>query len=304
MFIDMHVHTACRPLPPRPDGTNFASPEQLIEAYDQLGIERGVVLPEVNPECSYGTQSNEEIIDLCRRNDRFIPFCNMDPRFMTNMPDAPLGDILRHYKAQGCKGVGEVCANLPFLDPMVQNLFKHCQDAGMPLIFHIAPYVGGYYGLYDDPGLPQLEQCLQRFPELKLLGHSQPFWAEIAELETVGERVGRPPHAVEREGAVPKLMRKYPNLLGDLSAGSGHHALARDEDYAPKFLTEFQDRLFFGTDICAPSCPRRLVDLLIKFRDTGKVTAEVFEKVARENARRLLGLDRNQGENKPWCESA
>jgi hypothetical protein len=40
---------------------------------------------------------------------------------------------------------------------------------------------------------------------------------------------------------VPKLMRDYPNLYGDLSA-SGYYALVRDANYAAKFSTEFQDR--------------------------------------------------------------
>ena len=46
-------------------------------------------------------------------------------------------------------------------------------------------------------------------------------------------------------GAVVRLMRQYPNLWADLSpaAGSGYNALARDPDYAVKFLHEFQDRL-------------------------------------------------------------
>jgi len=290
MFIDIHVHTRARPGPLRRGKPAYATPARLLERYDRLGIERAVVLPGVNPECAYVPQSNEEVLDIARQNDRFIPFCNVDPRAMTNSPDAPLGDLLHHYRDQGCKGLGEVCANLPFLDPLVQNLFKHAQEVGLPVTFHIAPYVGGYYGLYDDPGLPQLEQCLRRFPELKFLGHSQPFWAEIARLETPGERVGYPKGSVTEEGSVPRLMRRYPNLYGDLSAGSGHNALARDENYAVQFLTEFQDRLLFGTDICAPDTPTPLVDLLLKLRDSGRISETVFQKVARENAIRLLGL--------------
>jgi len=156
--------------------------------------------------------------------------------------------------------------------------------------FYIAPPLAGFYGLYDDPGLPQLQLSLQRFSSLAFLGHSQPFWAEIAPLETPGERVGYPKSKVTQEGALPKLMRKYTNLYGDLSAGSGHNALARDEEYAVQFLDEFQDRLLFGTDICAPDTPTPLVDLLLRLRDRGAISEDVFNKVARENAVKLLGL--------------
>ena len=290
MFIDIHAHTRRIPGLMRDGKPAYATPEQLIERYDDLGIERAVLLPGVNPECAYAPQSNEEVIEIARDNDRFVPFCNIHPRAMTNSADAPLGDMLRHYRDQGCKGIGEVTANMPFLHPMVQNLFKHVQDVGFPLTFHISTRIGGTYGLYDDPGLPQLEQSLQLFPDLKFFGHSQPFWAEIAALDTVGERSGYPKHPVNQEGAVPKLMRKYPNLYGDLSAGSGHNALARDEAHAVEFLDEFQDRLLFGTDICAPDTPTPLVGFLTELRTSKRISEEVFQKVARENAIKLLGL--------------
>jgi len=290
MFIDIHVHVRRLPGPLRGGKPAYATPQQLLARYDAIGVERAVLLPGVNPECELAPQSNEEIIELAQQNARFIPFCNVDPRALTNSPFAPLGELLRHYRDQGCKGLGEVCANLPFRDPLVQNLFRHCQEVGLPVTFHIAPHIGGYYGLYDDPGLPQLEWTLQAFPKLNFLGHSQPFWAEIAPLDTVGERAGYPKGPIRQEGALPKLFRKYPNLYGDLSAGSGYNALARDEDYAVRFLEEFQDRLLFGTDICAPDTPTPLVDLLLKLRNEGRISETVFQKVARENAVRILGL--------------
>ena len=291
MFIDIHVHVRRIAGALRWGKPSYATPEQLIERYDAIDVEQAVLLPGVSPECSYVPQSNEEVMTIVEDfPGRFIPFCNVDPRAMTNSPDAPLGDILRHYRDRGFKGIGEVTANLPFLNPMVQNLFKHVEDVGFPLTFHIGPQIGGVYGVYDDPGLPQLERCLQKFPKLNFLGHSQGFWAEMALLETPADRYGYPNYPVKEEGVVPKLMRRYPNLYGDLSAGSGHNALARDPDYAVTFLDEFQDRLLFGTDICAPDTPTRLVGFLLDLRDSDQISETVFQKVARENATKLLGL--------------
>jgi len=239
MFIDIHVHTRTIPGPPRGGKPAYATPEQLIARYDALGIESAAVLPGTNPECTYVPQSNEEVIGLAERYPgRFIPFCNVDPRAMTNSCDAPLNEILSFYRDNGCKGIGEVCANMPFTDPLMLNLFKHAEAVGLPLTFHIAPVIGGTYGIYDDPGLPGLQYVLGRFPKLRFLGHSQPFWAEIGVLEKPGDRWGYPPYPVREEGVVPKLMRQFPNLLGDLSAGSGCNALARDPDYAVQFLNE------------------------------------------------------------------
>ena len=291
MFIDIHVHTRRAPMPERRGQAAYGTPEQLLEHYDRVGIEKGVLLPGVSPECAYIPQSNEDVIDIAAQYDgRFIPFCNIDPRAITNSADAPLGYLLGFYRDRGCRGIGEVCANLPFLHPFVQNLFRHVQDVGFPLTFHIAAQIGGIYGLYDDPGLPQLERSLQLFPKLRFLGHSQSFWAEMAPLETPADRYGYPKGPIREEGVVPRLMRRYHNLYGDLSANSGLNALARDPDYAARFLDEFQDRLLFGTDICSPTPETPLVEFLLDLRTGGRISEEVFQKVARENAISLLDL--------------
>ena len=300
MFIDIHAH-AYRKSPPIP--VEFCTPEQVLERYDKAGIEKGALLPIVSPEI-YLPQSNEDILEMADRYpDRFIPFCNIDPRALTNSADAPLDRLLRYYRDQGCKGLGEVMLNVPLRDPMVQNLFKHAQDVGLPVTFDGSDQVGGDFGLYDDPGLPQLEHTLQRFPKLTILGHGPVFWAEMGRLETPaqrktvfrpdGEQVGwlPPSGPIKEEGVVPKLFRRYPNLYGDLSDASPWSALARDPEYGPKFLVEFQDRLFFGTDICGFDTPFPMVDLLLAWRDTKRISEDVFRKVARENAVKLLGLE-------------
>jgi len=298
MFVDIHCHAYRIPAPMY----SFSTPEQVLEVYDRLGIEKGALLPIVSPEI-YLPQANEDILEMVEQYpDRFFAFCNIDPRALTNSSHAPLGDLLRHYKDKGCKGLGEVMPNLHIMDDMVQNLFKCAEEVGLPVTTDGSDVLKGDFGLYDDPGLPGLEHTLQRYPNLIFLAHGPVFWTEIARLETPGERgyvfrlnggqVGRQPTGpVKEEGVVPKLMRLYPNLYGDLSDDSPRNALARDPEYGPKFLTEFQDRLLFGTDLCFPTMPIRIVDLLIEWRDTKKITEEVFDKVARENAIRLFDLE-------------
>ena len=85
-------------------------------------------------------------------------------------------------------------------------------------------------------------------------------------------------------------MRRYQNLYGDLSAHSGYNALARDPEYAVQFLTEFQDRLLFGTDIVTPDTEAPLVDFLLKMLNEGQISEKVFRKISRENALKILGL--------------
>ena len=298
MFIDMHCHAYRKP----PPIYSFQTAEQVIEVYDARGIEKGGLLPIVSPEI-YLPQANEDILEMVEQYpDRFFAFCNIDPRAMTNSATAPLGNLLRHYKDQGCRGLGEVMPNMPLWHPMVQNLLSHAEEVGLPVVFDGSDVTEGDFGLYDDPGLPQLEHTLQRFPDLIMFGHGPVFWSEIARLETPAERgyifrlgggqVGRRQQGpITEEGVVPKLMRLYPNLYGDLSDNTPYNALSRDFDYGPKFVTEFQDRLCYGTDLCSPTQPLDMIDLLLDWRDTGKITGEVFAKVARENAIRLFELE-------------
>ena len=294
-FIDIHAHCLKdRHAPFRPGKQLFSDERDMLEFYDRLEVGKGVLLPAGNVENTVGVQSNEEVLEICARHpDRFIPFCDVDPRAFFNSPNAPLVEILRWYRDRGCKGLGEVCANLNFLDPRVQNLFAAAEEVGFPVTFHVSPFQDYSYGLVDEPGLPGLETCLGRFPGVRFLGHSQAFWCEIGRYEGQDPRFGYPTGPADG-GRIAELMRKYPNLNGDLSAGSGYNALARDRAHAAKFLTEFQDRLFFGLDICVPEdervrphgLPALLKDMLAK----GEIAKTVFDKVAHGNAERLLGL--------------
>ena len=129
------------------------------------------------------------------------------------------------------------------------------------------------------------------------------FWAEIGRLLTPGERsyfytfrghhIGRmPTHKIDEEGVVPILFRRYENLYGDLSDGTCFNALTRDPEYTFKFFEEFQDRLCFGTDMVSPTMTERLSSQLLEWLKDGVISQTVFNKIARENAIRILELDK------------
>ena len=68
MFIDIHVHTRSIPGPLRNGKPAFATPEQLLARYEPIGVEQAVLLPCVSPECDYVPQSNQEILEVCKRH--------------------------------------------------------------------------------------------------------------------------------------------------------------------------------------------------------------------------------------------
>lgn len=293
MFIDIHCHIGLMRIPVVSGKQMLSSGEQMLFLYKKSGVEKAVLLPLVGVGSLHISQSMAEILLICRKfPGKFIPFMNIDPRADGYSSTTDLGKLMMFYKDQGMKGIGEITANLSFLDPFILNLFKHAEACKLPVLFHISPKIGENYGLYDKQGLPFLERCLQLFPKLKFIGHSQAFWAELGKLETAGDRYGYPKGKIKKEGVVPKLLRKYGNLHADLSASSGYNALTRDPVYAVKFINEFQDRLYFGADVC---CPEGIKDIplcgfLKELKADGRISAGVFYKVAKGNVKKLLKI--------------
>ena len=85
-------------------------------------------------------------------------------------------------------------------------------------------------------------------------------------------------------------MRKYPSLHGDLSAGSGFNAISRDPEFGYAFMEEFQDRLYWGTDIANVPQKLPIVDYFHKLKAEKLISQAAYEKITWQNANRLLKL--------------
>ena len=293
--IDIHAHAALyqSSTPIQPNGHPWVSAEGVLKFYDDLNIEKGVLLPLVSPEHFLDLISNGDCKYITEKYpDRFIWFCGVDPRNAGNLSNADLSKLLLHYKELGAKGMGELTAQYYADDPMIDNLFYHCAECDMPVTIHIAPKFGGYYGIVDELGLPRLEKMLKKHKKLKILGHSQCFWAEMSSDVTEETRGGYPTGPV-KEGRIAYLMRKYENLYCDFSAGSGRNALMRDPEYAAKFIEEFSDRILYGCDICSPinTHPYVFDEFLNRMRADGMISEENYYKFVRGNAVKLLNLE-------------
>ena len=295
MIIDIHAHVFGDPRIRRlPDATPYMSIPEQLTVMDRLGIDKALILPLNNPETSAEHQSLGEILTICRHHpDRFIPACNIDPRLRC-LPDGPPARhfqfLLEQYQQLGCKVLGEVACHLYWDDPVVLALLQAAQAVQMPVTFHTtAPDIDDY-GLIDDLGFPRLEKVLQQFPDLHFLAHSTAFWCEISGDASLTDKYTYSETPVTPGGAVARLMRRYHNLHGDISAYSGYNALARDPRHAYEFIDEFQDRLLFGLDYCSVTNDPRHLQWLQAARHQNHISAQAFEKITWRNAHRLLKL--------------
>lgn len=291
--IDIHTHVTMFPdlVCPFPGGDHFLGEKDQLAILDKLNVETAVLLPIVAPECMWMTMSNEEAKTISDRYpDRFVWFCNVDPRQGSFSAKSDLGHILSHYKELGAKGLGELTTPMEADCPMMDNLFTHCEQLQLPVLIHVAPWLGECYGILDDPGLPRIERMLKKHPDMALIGHSTPFWNEICAGGTTDYRVY--PSGKVTEGRLAQLMREYGNLYCDLSAGSGSNAMMRDPEYAARFMEEFSDRILYGTDVCTTTQTFQYTfdDFLTKMVSDGMLSQENYEKIIRRNAAKLLGL--------------
>jgi len=290
MLIDVHAHIGRI----FPDRRRFLDATDLLLKMDSWKIDKSLVhcLSE-HPEATYQESDTEDVISACSKfPERLVPFCLIDPRFGRNSPEMDFSYLLKEYVDRGCKGMGEMLPKMEFDDPRCLNLFRQAGQFGLPVTFDMQDSAEGY-GLRDDPGLPKLARALRACPETVFVGHGPTFWAEISGQVSLEERNAYPKGKVVEGGAVPRLMRRYPNLWADLSAGSGYNAVTRDLDFGLSFLETFQDRLMFGTDSChriteTPVCP--IVEFMREIGEKGTISEEAWDKIAWRNAAKLYEL--------------
>lgn len=278
MRIDMHVHARQPGFPP----------DLLRQEYRSLQVEKGVC------QSADFTLINGKPATLTAYPDTVgWLFCSPADLIDRGASREEILEYMHFCVEQGAAGFGEMTAHIYIDEDRMLPIYEYMAKTGLPMTIHLASR-GESYGLIDDLGLPHLEEVLKTLPNLKILGHAIAFWAEISGDVTEESRTRRSETPVREGGRVVELMRRYPNLLADLSAGSGTIAMTRDPAFACRFLTEFADRTFYASDMTGADYsllpPRNLAAFLEKCLASGSISQTTYDKVCRENALRLLGV--------------
>lgn len=124
--------------------------------------------------------------------------------------------------------------------PEMLAIYRLAEQHGVPVLMH------WQFGMYNH-GFDRFHRVLEQFPRVTFIGHAQTWWANI-DANHRDQTVLYPKGPVTPGGLTDRYLRDYPNMFGDLSAGSGLNALTRDEAFTREFLVRHQDKLLYGSD--------------------------------------------------------
>ena len=283
MIIDAHQHVNWLGL----------SDADVIANMDKHGIDKSWILTWEGPaderdlyyarvgDPRFDNFSLAAVVEACRKYpDRMIPGYAPDPR-----DPRSVGRLEAAVEMFNIKVYGEWKYRMPVDSPECIEIFQVCGRLGLPVIIHMdVPFlppvkmkkpVNYWYG----GTIENFERAVQACPDTIFLGHGPGFWRYLSgdghtspEVYPKGEWVPG--------GQVVPLLRKYPNLYCDLSAGSALTALGRNLDFTREIVDEFQDRLLFARDYTDGAMHDFLVSL--------NLSKEISEKIFFRNALRLV----------------
>lgn len=278
MIIDIHAHIGRLRQDMKP-----LTAGALVKAMDKSGIDKAVVLAVENPEELDFYVTSNEVLRACRRYPkRLIPFCSVDPRRRYPGQFDPY-PIIKSYKEEGCRGFGEYLCGLPVDAYESQKVYEACGRLKMPVMMHFDGWINR-----DKGGLKNFEKMLKKFPDTVFIGHGPAFWSEIGNVSEKerSKLFPFPKTPITRRGRLDYLLKKYKNLYGDLSAGSGFNALSRNRDFGLEFLERNKKKLLFGTDILRPG----QVVPIVKYFKEAKISKKTRELIGYKNAKKILKL--------------
>jgi len=266
------------------------SDEAFLSHQRVMGVSKTVLLPagrEMNlPSTHNGTTNGLEA--QCAGNEacyRFAEAHHEHYAFAANeVPDAPAATKeIEKYLKLGAVMIAEQKFALECDSPEMQRIYQLAADYGVPVLMH------WQYQRYNF-GFERFHKMLALYPRTNFIGHAQTWWAHIDKNYRDDTSNLYPKGPVTPGGLTDHYLSDFPNMFGDLSAGSGLNAFTRDEDHTRAFLERHQDKLLYGSDCndsSGPGDPCQGAQTLAALRRLAPSQA-ALQKLLNGNARRLL----------------
>ena len=162
-------------------------------------------------------------------------------RAPTRCPTSPDARAeIERYLERGAVMIAEQKFGVECDSPEMQRIYQLARERSVPVLMH------WQFETYNH-GFERFHRMLEKYPRVNFIGHAQTWWANI-DKNHADQKVLYPKGPVTAGGLTDRYLADYPNMFGDLSAGSGLNALTRDEDFTRGFLERHQDKLLFGSD--------------------------------------------------------
>ena len=280
-IIDIHQHT------------NYGgrTDDQMLAHQRAMGMTTTILLPSGRPVNSASTHDSVSngLQAKCTGNDACYKFAQDHPKefvFGANeVPDVPEAtQEIEKYLKLGAVVIGESKFGVECDSAEMQKIFALAQEYNVPVLMH------WQFKMYNY-GFERFDKMLEKFPKVTFIGHAQTWWANI-DKDHKDQAVLYPKTKVTPGGLTDRYLRDYPNMFGDLSAGSGLNALIRDEEHTRGFMERHQDKLLYGSDCVdtigrGPGCQGAQTIAAVRRLAPSK---KIERKLLYENSKKLFGL--------------
>jgi predicted TIM-barrel fold metal-dependent hydrolase len=192
---------------------------------------------------------------------------------------------IEKYLKLGAVMIAELKFGLDCDSPAMQRIYELAQAWRVPVLMH------WQVGMYSY-GFERFHKMLEKYPRVNFIGHAQTWWANVDKNNQDDPNKLYPKGPITPGGLTERYLADYPNMFGDLSAGSGLNALTRDETFTPRFFQRHQDKLFYGSDCPdpdgnGPKCTgAKTIAAVRRFAPSKKIE----RKVLYGNAKKLFRL--------------
>jgi predicted TIM-barrel fold metal-dependent hydrolase len=237
-IIDIHQHV----------DYHERSDASLLMHQRAMGITTTILLPAGRPINSASTHEgvSNGLQAKCAGNQACLEFARAHPRefrFAANeVPDLPEATAeIEKYLKLGAIGIAEQKFGVECDSPEMQRLYALAADYRVPILMHWQVKMYNY-------GFERFYKMLEKFPRTTFIGHAQTWWANIDKNYRDDPAKLYPKGPVAAGGLTDRYLADYPNMFGDLSAGSGLNAFNRDEEHMRGFIQRHQDKLIYGSD--------------------------------------------------------
>ncbi len=236
-IIDIHQHL----------GYSGRADDVLLAHQRAMGVTKTILLPAGRPVNTPSTHNGvaNGLQAKALGNEFCYRFAKAHPRHYLiaacEVPDLPdASQEIEKYLRLGAVAIAELKFGVECDSPEMQRLYALAADYRVPVLMHWQHKMYSY-------GFERFHTMLAKYPRTAFIGHAQTWWANIDKNHN-DQSVLYPKGKVTPGGLTDRYLTDYPNMYGDLSAGSGLNAFTRDEDHARQFIQRHQDKLLFGSD--------------------------------------------------------